>query len=602
MTVVLGRIPPRHDTGLDRFAAAWAGALAGTSYVPLRRVEIEHWLRGLAARLVAAVRSEPFRAEPGYEVAAALVEGDFAVPEVLGRSIEIISDRLLADAGLSGEAYQKRLTRLLGTFAIGFSWSLHDRTLDQQEEIRKAVLVARDQTEQALRASEARFRHAATHDSLTGLPNRMLVESRLATMLTNARGDARLGVCFIDLDGFKAVNDRLGHQVGDQLLVAVAGRLESTLLAPGRLLARLGGDEFILLIEDTTGLADAVTVADRVLAAFTEPFQAGGHQLSITASVGVVERPIANADPTDLMRAADITMHWAKADGKARWATFDTGRDTREVARYGLSAALPGALMRDEFLLHYQPLIDLSDGSVRGAEALLRWRHPSLGLLPPERFVDLAEESGLIVPLGARVLEEACRQAVRWRELTARPPFVSVNLAARQLRQPGLVDQVAAVLERTGLPPEGLQLEILESAVISTDDATLNSLRALAGLGVRIAIDDFGTGYSSLAYLRTMPVHELKFARAFVQGLRSPAGYDSADESILTALIGLGHTLGMTVTAEGIETAAQARKVREIGCDTGQGYYFARPGPAELIAERLASDLDHGLVLRRDRG
>src|SRR5690606_22168465 len=229
-------------------------------------------------------------------------------------------------------------------------------------------------------------------------------------------------------------------------------------------------------------------------------------------------------------------------------------------------------------------------------EALLRWRHPTLGLLPPERFVDLAEETGLIVPLGAKLLEEACRQAVRWREVTARPPFVSVNLSPRQLRQPGLVEQVAAVLERTGLPPDGLQVEILESAVVSTDDATLGILRGLAGLGVRIAIDDFGTGYSSLAYLRSMPVHDLKFARAFVQGLRSPAGYDSADESILTALIGLGHTLGLTVTAEGIETAAQARKVREIGCDAAQGYFFARPGPAELIAKRLEYDLDRLLA------
>lgn len=601
MTAAVGSVPTGYETGLDRFAAAWAGALAGTSYVPLRRVEIEQRLRGLAAKLVGAVLAEPFRAEPGCQVAAALVEGDFAVPEVLGRSIEIIADRLLTDVGLTGETYRKRLASLLGTFAIGFSWSLHDRTLDQQEAIRQAVLVARDHTEQALRASEARFRHAATHDSLTGLPNRLLVESRLATMLASASPDARLGVCFIDLDGFKAVNDRLGHQVGDQLLVAVSGRLEGAVLEPGRLLARLGGDEFIILIEDTACLTDAVKVADQVLAALTEPFQVGGHTLSISASIGVVERPVSDADPTDLMRAADITMHWAKADGKARWATFDVGRDTREVARYGLAAAMPEALKRDEFLLHYQPLIDLSDGTVRGAEALLRWRHPTLGLLPPERFVDLAEETGLIVPLGAKLLEEACRQAVRWREVTARPPFVSVNLSARQLRQPGLVEQVAGVLERTGLPSDGLQLEILESAVVSTDDTTLGLLRALAGLGVRIAIDDFGTGYSSLAYLRSMPVHELKFARAFVQGLRSPAGYDSADESILTALIGLGHTLGLTVTVEGIETAAQARKVREIGCDTAQGYFFARPGPAELIVERLTYDLDHGLVSGPDR-
>jgi EAL domain-containing protein (putative c-di-GMP-specific phosphodiesterase class I) len=369
------------------------------------------------------------------------------------------------------------------------------------------------------------------------------------------------------------------------------------------MLARLGGDEFVILVEHTTCMDDAVKVADQVLATLAEPFHVGGNMLRVSASVGVVERPVAGADPTDVMRAADITMHWAKADGKARWATFDAGRDTREVARYTLAAAMPEALKRGEFIIHYQPLIDLADGSMRGVEALVRWQHPTLGLLLPERFVDLAEDTGLIVPLGRQLLEEACRQAALWRVLmppsppspepprlpSPRPPFISVNLAARQLREPGLVDQVTDILQRTGLPPGDLQLEILESAVVSTDDATLGVLRALASSGVRIAIDDFGTGYSSLAYLRTLPVHNLKFARAFVQGFRSTASYDSADESILTALIGLGHTLGLTVTAEGIETAAQARMVQAIGCDLAQGFYFARPGPSELIIERLAA-------------
>jgi diguanylate cyclase (GGDEF)-like protein len=531
------------------------------------------------------------------------VATDFAVPEVLGRTVETIDDRLLADVGVTGEEPRRRLAGLLGALAIGFSRTLHDRTLDQQEAIRKAVLVARDQTEQALRASEARFRHAATHDSLTGLPNRVLVRSRLAAMLIEPAEDERLGVCFVDLDGFKAVNDRLGHQIGDQLLVAVANRLETNIVESGRMLARLGGDEFVILVEHTTCMDDAVKVADQVLATLAEPFHVGGNVLRVSASVGVVERPVAGADPTDVMRAADITMHWAKADGKARWATFDAGRDTREVARYTLAAAMPEALKRDEFIIHYQPLIDLADGSMRGVEALVRWQHPTLGLLLPERFVDLAEDTGLIVPLGRELLEEACRQAARWRVLMPSPspspvspqppqppsPFISVNLAARQLREPGLVDQVTDILQRTGLPPGDLQLEILESAVVSTDDATLGVLRALASFGVRIAIDDFGTGYSSLAYLRTLPVHNLKFARAFVQGFRSTASYDSADESILTALIGLGHTLGLTVTAEGIETAAQARKVQAIGCDLAQGFYFARPGPSELIVERLAA-------------
>jgi diguanylate cyclase (GGDEF)-like protein len=592
MTVVVGRgpAPTTRESGLAAFAAAWAGALAGTSYVPLRRVEIEERLRELAGQLVDAVLAEPFTPNPGYEVAAILVAGDFAVPEVLGRSIEIVDHRLLADVGIAGEEARRRLASLLGALAIGFSRALHDRTLDQQESILQAVLVARDQTEQALLASEARFRHAATHDSLTGLPNRVLVSNRLAAILANPPAGTRVGLCFADLDGFKAVNDRLGHQIGDQLLVAVAGRLEDDVLEPGRMLARLGGDEFLILVEETNRLADVVKVADQVLTTLATPFHVSGHVLTVSASIGVVERAVAGADPTDLMRAADITMQWAKADGKARWATFDTGRDTREVARYTLAADMPEALKRGEFIVHYQPLVGLADGRLRGVEALVRWEHPSLGLLLPMRFVDLAEETGLIAPLGAWVLETACREATGWRALTDQPPFISVNLSARQLRQPEFVEQVRTILSRTGLPPDGLQLEILERAVVSTDDATLGTLRTLASLGIRIAIDDFGTGYSSLAYLRALPVHHLKFARAFIQGLRSAAGHDSADESILTALIGLGHTLGLTVTAEGIETARQARKLRAIGCDIGQGFYFGRPGPPEQITARLAEE------------
>jgi len=530
------------------------------------------------------VGAEPFCASPGYQIAADLVAGEFAVPEVLGRSIEVIDARLLSDAGLTGTEPARRLSALLGTLAVGFTRALHDRTLDQQEAILKAVLVARDRTEQALRASEARFRYAATHCPLTGLANRALFADRLARLFLRPPDGARLGVCFVDLDGFKAVNDAHGHQIGDQLLIAVADRLRASFGDSRHLLARFGGDEFVVLLEHTSCVDDAVKVADGILTTLmNEPFRVGGYVLPVSASIGVVERFIAGTDPTDVIRAADITMHWAKADGKARWMVFDACRDTHQVAQYALSAAMPGALDRGEFVLHYQPLVNLTDGSLRGAEALVRWQHPTQGMLFPDQFIDLAEETGLIVPLGSRLLEEACRQAAGWHEMTTAPPFVSVNIADRQIRQPTLVEEITGILDRTGLPARGLQLEILESAVVSTDDATLRPLRRLASLGVRIAIDDFGTGYSNLAYLRSLPVHELKFARAFVQGLRSTLA-DPADESILTTLVGLGHTLGLTVTAEGIETALQADRVRAIGCDTAQGYYFARPGPHDWIS------------------
>src|SRR6266545_2718525 len=512
--------------GLADFARAWAKALAGTCYVPMTRAERHDFLHSLGTRLAAAVTAEPFSGTPGYELGTGLVVADFATPEALGRTVEVIDDRFLADAGLAGEEPRRRLAQLLGALAAGYSWALRDRTLDEQEAIRFAALVARDQAEQALRASEARFRHAALHDPLTGLPNRAMFAQRLSDIVTGSAGDARLGVCFVDLDAFKAVNDSLGHRVGDQLLVAAAARLGALAGEFGHLVARFGGDEFVILVEETTGAEDAI--------------------------------PVAGTDATDVMRAADITLHWAKADGKARWRVFDPERNAHEVVRYTLAAAMPGALERGEFNLVYQPIVDLVDGTLSGVEALARWSHPELGLLTPDRFIDLAEDRGLIVQLGLRLLEQACQQAARWSRLRPQAPFVSVNLAVRQVRHPGLVADVISVLDRTDLPPDRLQLEITESAIMDNDDETLATLHELAGLGVRLAIDDFGTGYSNLAYLRALPVQGLKLAGPFVQGLRTATAVDPTDEALLTTLVALGHTLGLVVTAEGVETGAQA--------------------------------------------
>ena len=423
---------------------------------------------------------------------------------------------------------------------------------------------------------QCRLQHQALHDPLTQLPNRALFSERLGALFQ--RGATRVGLCYLDLDGFKVVNDSLGHEVGDQLLVAVAQRLQCC-VAP-RLAARMGGDEFVILVEDCTGTEEAVAVADAVLAALAEPVRVRGHELAVSASIGIVERPVAGATPADLMKAADITLYWAKADGKNRWALYDAERNAREVARFTLSTSMPAALERAEFYVDYQPLVRLSDGAPIGAEALVRWQHPELGRLGPDQFVGLAEETGLIVELGRWVLRQACRQARRWRSA-----FVSVNLAERQSRHPGLVDDVAGILAETGLPPCRLQLELTESAVMGTTDAALATLHQLSDLGVRIAIDDFGTGYSNLAYLRRLPVHELKIAGSFVEGLRSPR--DPVDERIVDTVVGLAHTLGLTVTAEGVETAAQAGRLRTIGCDAAQGWYFGPAGPPQAIAALL---------------
>jgi diguanylate cyclase (GGDEF)-like protein/PAS domain S-box-containing protein len=436
---------------------------------------------------------------------------------------------------------------------------------------------------------QVRLRHQALHDPLTGLANRTLFFDRLQEIFAAAGDGDRIGVCYVDLDGFKVVNDSFGHDVGDELLVTVAHRLHESVSRGGHLVARMGGDEFVILLDRHRDTSEVIALAESVLAGLALPVGAGGHRLSVSASIGIVDRPAAGATPADVMRAADITLYWAKSDGKGRWALFDPDRSDREVARYELSAAMPSALQRGEFVLEYQPLVALrGGGTVVGAEALVRWRHPRLGLLGPDRFVPLAEETGMIVPLGRWVLEEACQQARLWQDLAGdAAPLLSVNLAVRQAQEPDLVADVAAILERTGLEPDTLQLELTESAVMGPGHEPLAALRKLAAMGVRIAIDDFGTGYSNLAYLRSLPVRALKLAGSFVDGLRAGGHAHLAGERIVATLVQLAHALDLTVTAEGVETSLQAERLRAVGCDSGQGFFFAEPGPPERITQVL---------------
>lgn len=576
---------PEVATHPGTFARAWAKAVSGTSYLPMTQAQLETLLHRLTGQLAGALLTEPFDLRAGHRVGAELVAAHIASAEGLGRTVEVIQLRLVRDLGLVAEDVEDRMARLLAAVATGYARALRDRTLDEQESIRRAAMRARTQAERALRASEARFRHQATHDPLTGLPNRTLFTERLTAALNEpGRGAERVGVCFLDLDRFKVVNDTLGHQVGDHLLVTVAERLCKAM--GEHLLARLGGDEFVILVERSGGTDDMLEVAETALAAVRAPALVDGHELQISASIGIVERQVAGANPSDLMRAADSTLHWAKAAGGARWALYDAERNQRELARYALSAAIPAALERGEFYLDYQPLTSLRDGSLVGVEALVRWRHPELGVLRPDSFIGLAEETGLIVQLGGWVLAEACREAEAWSAGSAAAPFISVNLAVRQVHRPGLVQEVRALLRQTGLPPERLQLEITESTMMSTAEEPVRALRVLADLGVRIAIDDFGTGYSNLAYLRDLPVTELKVAGEFVAGLRSPS-VGRTDERILASLVSLAHALDLTVTAEGVETAGQAERLRAIGCDAAQGWHFGRPAPADRILARI---------------
>jgi len=430
--------------------------------------------------------------------------------------------------------------------------------------------------------------HQATHDPLTELPNRTVFFERLTAALADPQPDVRVGVCYLDLDGFKMVNDTLGHDAGDQLLRAVAARLDERLAGPGRLVARMGGDEFVVLVESSPGPHELAAVAREALEVVREPVQVDGHLVTVSASIGVVDRPVHGTTAAELMKAADTTLYWAKSDGRDRWALFDQDRHAQAVGRYRLSAQMPQALDDDQFFLDYQPLVRLEDGALSGVEALVRWQHPELGLLGPDKFVEMAEHSGLIVRLGRWVLREACRQAGRWRvEHPDWQPLISVNLSPRQVAEHTLVDEVAEILAETGMQPGSLQLELTESALMATKGEPLSTLHRLTDLGVRIAIDDFGTGYSNLAYLSNLPIHALKLAGPFVSALRRPVGPGAADIEILTTLVRLAHTLKLTVTAEEVETAGQAALLAGLDCDLAQGWHFGVPCSAGEISRLL---------------
>ncbi|HET9381232.1 MAG TPA: EAL domain-containing protein [Streptomyces sp.] len=435
-----------------------------------------------------------------------------------------------------------------------------------------------------------RLRYDATHDALTGLPNRTFFFERLEKALGAGEG-RRFGLCYLDLDGFKTINDSLGHAVGDRLLVEVADRLESCATAPGEMVARLGGDEFVALTTGPDTEREAVDLAERIMSALNAPISIDGRELTVRVSIGVVEGPAGESSSAEVLRSADITMYRAKAAGGNRYELADPEADARAITRHGLTTALPAALERGEFFIEYQPLVRLSDGSVRGAESLVRWLHPQHGVLGPDRFIPLAEDTGLIVPLGRWVLEQSVRQARTWRETHADAGSmrINVNLSPCQLTHPGLVQDTIDILERAGVEPEVLCLEVTESALIGADDALLKPLRRLAEMGVAIALDDFGTGYSNLANLRRLPVNVLKLDRSFTQSMqRFPA--DTVDLKIVEGIVSLAHSLDLAVTVEGVETAAQADQLRLLGCDTAQGWYYARPGPPERLHELVLVD------------
>ncbi len=442
--------------------------------------------------------------------------------------------------------------------------------------------IATDITER--KRTEERIRYLAQHDALTGLPNRLLLRDRITQAITRARRSGmQAGVMFIDLDHFKNINDSLGHKAGDSLLEAMSQRLEHC-LREGDTVARLGGDEFVVCLPELRSPHDAMPVADKVLEALRQPVQVGTDLLHVTGSAGIAVFPSDGDDAEALMRAADAAMYHAKEKGRNNVQFFTARLNEAAQQRLSIATRLHLGLQGGEFEMHFQPQVDLVSGRVLAAEALIRWHQADGTVVPPNDFIRVAEETGLILPLGEWILRESCRQAARWHAAGHADVSVAVNLSPQQFLRPGFADFAARVLHETGLPPSAVELEITEGVLMMKSPENMATLHQLAALGLRLAIDDFGTGYSSLAYLQRFPVHGVKIDRSFIDGI----GDDANDTAIVTAVIAMAHSLHLQVVAEGVETERQVGFLKAHGCRVGQGYHFSHALPADDFIALLA--------------
>ncbi|MFZ5817875.1 MAG: putative bifunctional diguanylate cyclase/phosphodiesterase [Bacillota bacterium] len=447
------------------------------------------------------------------------------------------------------------------------------------------VFASRAAAELERRQYEQQLLHQATHDSLTQLPNRSyFLRDLQAALSSTSAGEDTLAVMFVDLDNFKVVNDSLGHEVGDRLLIDVAARLRRS-VPESVLLARLGGDEFALVVRQPEARSGAERIARALLRAFQEPFFLGSHPIHIQTSIGIAQNCQDCCTPSLIMRHADLALYRAKESGKGAYAIFDRQMAEEVNRRLQVEQEMRRGLEAAEFLVHYQPLVDLASGTTRGLEALVRWNHPERGLLRPHEFIQLAEESRLILPLGDQVLRIACRDMQRWHAEGLLPSgsYLSVNISPRQILSYQLLKTLPEALAESGLPPGMLQLEITESVLMGDQEVARAVMAEIRALGVRFALDDFGTGYSSLSYLQRFSIDTLKIDRSFVAGI----GAEPYSEAITRSIVAMGRHLSLAVTAEGVESEGQARFLLEAGCPEGQGYLYARPLPPEQVADWL---------------